>query len=713
MKSKPNYQQIEANFLDLLEKKPLPVAELLTLIETCTLIENEKKSAEWVTMLMQELTEQNNFAGLYLVIKNRCVHGSTKINATSIRDLLKKTNKDRLISAFIDTAGFGVRSLDDSFRCLDLLLALTPGTWVIDPTWGFGITKRLDDFYQRATIDFINKPNHTMTFTSICDNITRAPQDHLLTLCHTDPEAVKNMVAVQPGEVVKRALRSFGNMPLQKLEELLTRHHIVEPTHWKNFWEAARKDLKSDPLVVLPAKRTDLLQLRTETESYGARWFETFAELKDATKILDAIIELETHNRNVNLENNLRDILEERLAFAIKGAYNTQAALYVRLALTINRWGGVTAPTREQMRAHLWENNRYIQAAQTLIVRDVSAMTLFLLDEGNASITRLLEALPHMPFNLLNEVLNTLKEHPEAEETCRRLLGKPKAPPTLILWIFRSRQTLKWTLPPITALLNHAIAVVESRLSGESLRMQNNLKQLFEQPKWMNAIFEELDTLQRQLIFERIQASTAWDPSTHHSLLAQMLKLDPSLSAHKKTIAPLPENKTRWTSWRSLAAHQAQHKRLVEIELPQNSKDIAVARSYGDLRENFEYQAAKDYQRQLLQRQSDLNLELQKIKGTNFDQIATDRVSPGTTVVLHMANDTIQHYTILGEWDRDEQLNIISSQTRLALCVEGKRVGETVSIPTPNGEQPAKIEAILPLDETIKTWIRTPPPELT
>ena len=709
MEAKLTYNQLETCFLDLLSKKPSPVAELLELIGKCTLIENEKKALEWSALLMQELTEQNNFAGLYLVIKNLCSRKSLQLNATIIRDLLKKTNKDRLIAVFIDIAFLNTRTLGDSFRCLDLLLALTPGTWVIEPTWGFGIIKRLDDFYQRLVIDFDQKPDHTMTFASACDNLVRAPQEHLLTLYHNDPMAIQDLIKNQPHAVIKLALRSFGNLPLSKLEELLSRHHLVKNSEWKTFWDNARKALKQDPLIVLPAKRTDQLQLRLEAESYDEQWFKNFSALKDTTKILDAVLELEAHNRIIGLETTLRGVLEERLAFAIKGAYNTNEPLYARLALAVHRLE-LTTPTLEQMRAHLWEHQRYIQAAQTLTVRDVSSMTTLLMAEGGQAVSRLLEALPQMPFNLLNEVLNLLKENPEAEAQCRKLLSSPKTPPTLILWIFRSRPTIKWSLPPLTALLNHAIVVIESHLSGEFLRMQNNLKQLFNQPKWLHSIFDELDTLQRQIIFERIQASTAWDPSTQHSLLAQMLKIEPLLAANKKIQPPQPQNKPRVTSWRSMAVHQAQYKRLIEIELPKNSQDIAVARSYGDLRENFEYQAAKDYQRQLLQRQSELYLELEKVKGTYFDEAKTDVAGPGTTIVLHLADDTRPKYTILGEWDRDEQLNIISSQTRLALCVEGKHVGATVTIPTPNGEQSAIIEAILPLDEAIKTWIRTPPP---
>ena len=710
MDAVPTSAQTESLFLSMLEKRPLPVAEMLTLLHSVAVTETAKKGDEWAAMLMQELTEAADFAGLYQVVKDRAPLLSTALKPAGIRDALKKSCKDRLINALIDTAAFGEAPLEESFRRLDLLLALTPGTLVIDPAWGFGTVKRLDDFYKRITIDFTGKPSHTMTFSAAFETLARAPHDHLLTLRHTDPESMARLAKEQPGEIVKHALRSFGDMPITKLEDLLTRHRFVAAGNWKTFWESARKALKNDRLVSIPAKRADSIQLRAEAESYGDEWFDTLSATKDPYKILEAIAELEDSDKQAGLEDTQRGVLEDRLAFAIKGAHNTDPALYARLAVMVNRLGFLTPPV-DQLRAHLWEQRRYIKASEDMAVRDIAAMTTFLLAEGGHAITHLLDALPQMPFSLLNEVLSALKESPEAEEACRALLSRPKAPPTLVNWIFRFRKDITWRLPPLIDLVNHAIVLVESRLNGEALRMQNNLKLLFEQAKWLDAVFEELNEPQRELLFDRIQASTAWDPSTHRSLIGRMLKLDPALAERKKSLAAPTAEAIRWTSWRSLTEHQLQYKKLIEVDLPKNSHDIATARSYGDLRENFEYQAAKDFQRQLLQRQSEMQLELKQVKGTDYGDAPHDKAGPGTTVVLLMADGTRRTYTILGEWDSDGQLNIISNKTRLALCLENKAAGDPVMIPAHGGEEAALVEAVLPLDENIRAWITAQPGE--
>jgi len=711
MENAPSYAEVEKQFLDLVAQRPLPVATALPLIHSSAVLENGNKADEWTTMLLQELAENADFPGLYLVLKDRAESIAQRLKLTGIRDLLKKAAvKDRLATALIDAAGFGDFTLEESFRRLDLLLALVPGTLVIDANWGAGTVKRLDDFYKRITIDFRGKPSHTLSFTTACDTLIRAPHDHLLTLQHNDPAGTQTMAKERPGELVAHALRSFGNMTIVKLEDLLVKNGFVASKDWKTFWDAARKGLKSNPLVSIPQKRTDLIELRAEVETYNDAWLKKLSILKDPVKILEATLEFEEAGKFVGLEEVERGIFEDRLAFAIKGAHNTDPALYARLAVCINRLGLLNPPI-DQLRHHLWENERYLTAAETLPVRDISAMAEFLLAQGETANRQFLDALATMPFNLLNEVLTTLKETPEAAAACSALLNDSKVPPTLINWILRFRESVPtWTIPPIIDLLSHAISLCESKLSGEALRMQNSIRQYIEAK--LDTIFEkELALAQRQTLFDRIQASAAWDSTTQRTLLGRMIKIEPSLAERKKVTQQQQQVAIRQTSWRSISEKQAVYKRLIEVELPKNSNDIAVARSYGDLRENFEYQAAKDYQRQLLQRQSELQLELKQIKGTDFSNIPHDKAGPGTTVVLRTDEGEERTYTILGEWDRDEQLNIISNRTRMAQALEGKRAGDKVTIPVVGGEAPATILAIHPLSEVIRQWITTPSEE--
>jgi len=710
------FAEAETKFISLLESKPLPVIELLALIHS-TSVKNNKKDIEWTNVIMQELIEAGDFNGLYLVVKSCTPDLINILGADGILNDLKRCCKDRLILAFIDTVPFTSQPLEESFRQLDTLLDISPGAQVIDRTWGFGTVKRLDNFYKRITIDFCGKKGHNLTFKTASETLSLAAHDHIFTLRHNNPDELARLIKKQPDEIVIKAIRSFGKMPIPKLEATLIGYKFLKPSEWKAFWDNARKALKKNPLVVIPSKRTDFIELLSEAAEYDDNWFLSLQTEKDPQLILNAVIELEDLKKIDSLSEADKETIESRLGFAIKGAHNTNPSLYVRLVIFCDRHGlkpdifkEESTDQIEDPHSHLWGKNRFIKAALKLPVRDVANMVAFLLQEGESAKEKLLIALPVMPYNLLNETLLALRDTDDASMACRKLLLAPKAPPILVNWIFRYRTELtSWDMPPLIDLLHHAIITVETNLSGENLRMQNSLKKLFESGKWLEDVFTELNEAHRQLLFERIQASPAWDPSTHRSLIARMLKLDPALSDRKRVLAANADDTPRLTSWRSLAEHQMLYKKMVEVDLPKNSNDIAVARSYGDLRENFEYQAAKDYQRQLLQKQTEMQLELELMQGSDFANVSTEVVAPGTTVDILTEDGVKKSYTILGEWDRDEELDIISNKTRMAVCLLGRKTGDAVVIPIPGGEKKAEITSITALRPEVTKWIAATP----
>ncbi len=149
-----DHAQTEERFLALFEASPLPVQEMLALIRTCAATQSEDKAAGWSDMLMQELVDKQECSGLLTLFKAQAERFAGTLTPAGIRDKLKKASKDRLTLAIIDAAAFGETDVRESFRRIDLLMALTPGTLVIDAAWGFGCVKSIDDFYKRVTIDF-------------------------------------------------------------------------------------------------------------------------------------------------------------------------------------------------------------------------------------------------------------------------------------------------------------------------------------------------------------------------------------------------------------------------------------------------------------------------------------------------------------------------------------------------------------------------------
>src|SRR5256714_8075337 len=132
----------------------------------------------------------------------------------------------------------------------------------------------------------------------------------------------------------------------------------------------------------------------------------------------------------------------------------------------------------------------------------------------------------------------------------------------------------------------------------------------------------------------RLMLTPVFDELTKRSLLARIIKLYPELESVITGEQKEEKSDALIVSWSSLEKRKTEYEELVKKKIPENTREIALARSYGDLSENFEYKAAKQMQAVLLRRKSELEQALQNARGTAFDSPDTSRVSIGTVVGL-------------------------------------------------------------------------------
>ncbi len=703
---KKSTEEMETRFGEAIQHPPYPVDEILELISAAP----ASKSDDWTLAALKAFSDDGDFNSTYRLVRAGKAVLDAKLQGGGIRDALRKSTRDRMLLAFIDSVGFGVRPLDEALARLERLMAFQPGRLVLNTTWGLGEIRRVDAFYRRIIVDFRTRKGHQLTFDAACETLVFAPEDHILVTARADPERVQKLLKDEPGEFVKAMLKSFGDMPVTRLEELSAQHGFVKQANWKTFWEHARAELRKDKLVEIPTRRAEPLHLKATAETYGDSWFTAFAQMTDPKSILSSVRELQGTGRLKALTDDDRAKLADRLAFALKGARGVDDALYARLAFCLADLN--LDPERiAKARTYLWTENRYLAAARTLPARETGALVVFLTaDDRESRKHELFKTLPEMCFPFLTETLTFFKNDADCEDVVATLLKDPAAPATLVTLVLGRYEDFKhWSkLPPLVVILTHAIALGEGRQSGETLRMQNVIRRLFADQKWLEGIFSQLQPADRILFFERFQASIAWDPSTHHLIVVRMTRIAPELAERqvRKVEAPKVE---RLTSFRSYAERKAAYQKLVNVDIPKNAHDIDVARSYGDLRENFEYQSAKDEQRALLQKQTLMQEELNAVKATDFAEVAADEVRAGTTVTIIPAAGAQAVYTILGEWDNDLERGIISNKTRLAQNMLGRKVGDRVELSDAEGRvSDAVIAAIAPLSDAIREWMKVP-----
>jgi transcription elongation GreA/GreB family factor len=724
---KKTVEELEARLLELIDKPPYAAKELAELLAEAP----TSKSRDWVNLVLQAYDKAAcDFEGAYSFMSASWELIEKTLQTTAaqmVHDTLRKTTKDRLLMSFIDSVGFGSRSLREALARLGCLVAFHPHMLVLSAAWGLGEIQRIDYFNRRVTVDFFSPPRrgHQFTYDAACETLKVAPESHILVTRKADPARVEMMIKDKPGDFVRAMLSSFGDMPITRLEELCAQNGFVRSAEWKKFWERARADLRQDKCVEIPTRRTDPIHVKAADEEYGDAWFTAFAQMKDPKSILSSVREMQSAGRLKGMPDNRRATIVDRLAYALKGARGVDDALYARIAFCIGdlKLDGdlqkLEKPTSlAKVRAYLWAKDvsgeeRYIAAARTLPARDVGSLVAFLVAENREEARGvLLEALPRMCFTFLGETIAAFKD----DEVCRakvaELLKSPSAPATLVTLVLGRYESFKaWPqLPPLVVILTHAIALGEGRQGGEKLRMQNMIRRLFADKKWLASTLEQLNSDQKALFFERFQASIAWDPSTHHMIVVRMTQIAPELATRLEKKAEVKKAE-RITSRRSYAERQAAYEHLINVEIPANTKRIESARSYGDLSENAEYQYAKDEQRALLQKQTLMQEDLNVVKAVDFSDVtAPEAVVPGSSVTIVAADGAERTYTVLGEWDNDIERGIISSKTRLAESFMGKRPGDTVEITDADGRaSEAKIKAVGVISDEVRAWLAASP----
>ena len=125
-------------------------------------------------------------------------------------------------------------------------------------------------------------------------------------------------------------------------------------------------------------------------------------------------------------------------------------------------------------------------------------------------------------------------------------------------------------------------------------------------------------------------------------------------------------------------------------------KDIAekikIARGFGDLSENAEYDAAKDAQAAMEKRISEIEEMLKNVQVVDVNEVGTDVVSILSKVkVFDVDMEEEDEYTIVGTTEADPDKNKISDESPIGTALLGKKVGDVVEVQTPGGSFELKI----------------------
>ena len=596
-------------------------------------------------------------------------------------------------------------------KAADQLDKLKPGAFCLHKSWGFGRVAEWNLLLNQIVIDFAGKKSHPMQLQYAADNLTVIPAEHFLARKASDLMSIKKLAKEDPPALMRNILESLdGQATVQQISNWLIGDLFTE-AEWKRWWESTKKLLKSSGAFSIPAKKTEPIQLRGEGISHADELIASFNQArqpKEQIATLEQIIKF--HQQFREPEKQLQPIVA-----TIENATARNQKLHPELAFEWILGRDDLLERVPQLRTtHIGltlvklisdEESRLISILPKLPAakekRILQALPAALGERWSTRALRLMQATHGRMVAQIPHVFSGAGRHEELRTALERSVRQHSATSEMLVWLCNERREWRELITP--ELLAAILSAIERDQSKTGARGSKLQRLLIEDRQLLGDIFAGSDIAIARDAVRRLQLSPLFDELTKRSLLARIVKLYPELESMITGAQPVEKAAPLIVSWSSLEKRRAEHEELVKKKIPENSKEIALARSYGDLSENFEFKAAKQMQAVLMRRKAELEQALHNARGTAFENPDTSRVSIGTIVTLRDSDSGKEEtYTILGAWDGDPERNIISYQTAIGQALLGHKSGEFVTLNTEHATANFEIVSIepAPLDET-------------
>ena len=605
-------------------------------------------------------------------------------------------------------------------KAAEQLEKLKPGTFCLHRSWGFGRVAEWNLLLNQIVIDFTGKKSHPMQVQYAAENLTPLGSEHFLARKASDLPSIKKLAAEDPVAVVRSIIESLGDhATAAQIGEWLI-GDVFTGAEWKRWWESTKKLLKASGAFSVPAKKTEPIQMRAEGISHADELIAAFHKARQPKEQIIATEQIiKFHQQFKEPEKQLQPIIA-----TIENMAARNQKMHPQLAFEL-------IIARDDLLERVPQlHTTHIGLTLSKLINDEEKRLLSILPKLTAAKEKkVLQALPSALGQRWTErALQLLQgSHGRMVAQIARILGETgqqgelrlvlehsirehSATSEMLAWLCTEREGWSELITP--ELLGAILAALEREQHGAPGRASKLHRAFVEDRQLLGQMLANTDIGIARDAVRRLQLSPLFDELTKRSLLARIIRIHPELETMITRAQPEEKAAPLIVSWSSLEKRKAEYEELVKVKIPENSKEIALARSYGDLSENFEFKAAKQMQSVLMRRKADLEQMLHNARGTSFKNVDISRVSIGTIIRLrNVETNNEESYTILGAWDGDPEQHIISYQTAIGQALLGHSVGETISLNTEHGVAQFTIVSIEPAPPDGTAPARTLPAE--
>jgi transcription elongation factor GreA len=602
------------------------------------------------------------------------------------------------------------RNVYEAITDFEKHIAFDKGNYVYHRTWGVG---RIADVRgDEIVIDFAKKRGHSMSLKMAVNALQTLSKNHIWVLkAVREKEKLHDKIKNDYTWALKTVIKSFGNScDIKRIKAELV-PSILSAGEWTAWSTKARDVLKSDPSFGVSPDNIDIYTVRERPISIEEKLYNEF---KAERNFFDRV-------------QTLRNFIAQKDS-ELDSEYFTEMFAY--FSGYLRSWNQVT----EQV------------LASYLLVKDLASRYPHLGTGLQLNFLELFDGIEDVPALFLNFRDNKLKEEflhhiklfvpgwadiyvklfPYAlNNTIILNLGKEGYEDKLVammaycfenfreyreavVWLFKNAGEEAWykkagisfekQLITLIHILDITYREIENhRETSENRKINKQVYTILFKDGILSSFIDEADGDTIIRVYTLIEDVKDLDPADKIKLKSRIQDKYPNFKFFgdtEKTVI----TRGLMVTVAMYEEKQRQLARIMDVEVPANSKEIAFALSLGDLRENAEYKAAKEKQEILNSTVAKLKDEIERAQLFDPAAINASRVSFGTKVTLvNNADGKKEEYTILGPWESDPENRIISYLSPFGGTILNKTVGEQFDFSINDEKVSYSVEKITPV----------------
>ena len=570
------------------------------------------------------------------------------------------------------------------------------GAFVYHETWKLGRINKIDK--DEMIIQFAGRGIHPMNTKMAYSSLRVLPKRHIWVLKAAVPKERLAEKFLEKDNVewgLKVLMGSFNDKASLKQMKTELVPAILDDKQWTVWLAAAKKELSTNPYFGISDSSPDVYTLRSTPITFEEKEFSLFKAAKDIWEKIRILKDFLAQNGEVDSDEFASMIKYFSSKAQFLDAKGEALVSFLVLDNLINRKGlSIAAETRGFIEFYkaLADVEQFFQDIQdTEVKRSFIENVRDYVENWQDIVIRL---YPYYTCSFMEKMISEGPKKNAIYKILASSIENYKEDPDFFLYLEKTFTTKEWAKAKVTAddLLKtriNLLAYVNKRIANSNDVAENKKRQkqlvatLFAKDNLIAGYLKGADASQAQLVYSMLRGIPDLE-NERLSVKNQIANLfpddweaiigeNPTKAIEKKSIIP----KGLLCTKAMLESKSMELENLMNVEIPANSKDIGAARELGDLRENSEYQYAKEKQKFLNRRMNELTDEVSSAQVILPENVDTSMVTFGTAVVFtdNKAGKDVT-YTILGPWESDPNKNILNFKSPLGQSIYNMELNE-------------------------------------